>query len=61
MGLSGTLRIIEEPWGFSIWKAGKQLGAAVGVPIAEVLANLGATSWIVASGKAAGVYCTLPY
>ncbi len=59
MGLSGTLRIVEESWGFSIWKRGKQFGAAVGVPIAEVLANLGAKSWVSVAGKAAGVYCTL--
>lgn len=61
MGLSGTLRIVEESWGFSIWKQGKQLGTAVGVSITEVLSGLGAKSWITAGGKAAGVYCTLPY
>lgn len=58
MGLSGTLRIIEESWGFSIWKQGKQLGTAVGVSIAEVVHGLGAKSWII-SGKMA--VCTLPY
>ncbi len=57
MGLSGTLRIVEEPWGFSIWKKDKQLGTAVDVSIANVLASLGVKSWII-SGKMA--VCTLP-
>lgn len=51
MGLRGTLRIIEESWGFSIWSRGKQLGAAVGVQLTDVMAAIGARSWIVVSGK----------
>ena len=60
MGLRGTLRIIEEPWGFSIWKQGKQLGAAPGMSITEVMTHLGAMSWIVVGkGKAEYIYCAL--